>query len=104
MGALLAIAGFAIGLALGLAIGARRLAAFRRELAMRKAELRSHVLPLLEHRAAGSSVPPAERAHDERDPLIAAIALARSIQSTEARADLPYTDTLEVGPTTPRER
>jgi hypothetical protein len=88
--------GLGAGLALGRWLAGRGVAAMLRDLARRKAEIRIHVLPLLEQRASGSGVPPDRRAHDQDDPLIAAIELGRAIQEVDARRDLPYIDTLEI--------
>lgn len=100
MSPLLALGLFFVGLGAGLAIGwvlgTRSASALRRELEQRRAELRSHVLPILEHRASGSGVPPDRRARDEHDAIVAAIAIGRAIGEVESRRDLPYTDTLEI--------
>jgi hypothetical protein len=90
------LVGLGFGIVLGRWLGMRELAVVRREMGRRKAELRNHVLPLLEQRALGSGVPPDRRARNEADPLIAAIELGRAIQEVEARVDLPFSDTLQV--------
>jgi hypothetical protein len=88
--------GFGPGLALGWALGARGATSLRRDHERRKAELRSHVLPLLEQRAIASGVPGEQRAKDEADALLASIALGRAIQAAEVGRDLAFTDTLEI--------
>ncbi|MDQ3033340.1 MAG: hypothetical protein M3Y87_13050 [Myxococcota bacterium] len=92
----LVLVGLGVGLTIGWVLGARRVAEARRELEQRKAELRSHVLPLLEHRASAEGVPPDRRARDEGDALLATIAIGRAIGELETRRDLPFTDTVEV--------
>lgn len=92
----LVLVALGVGLAVGWLLGARRVAEVRRELEQRRAELRSHVLPILEHRASGAGVPPDRRARGEQDALLATIAIGRAIGELETRRDLPYTDTLEV--------
>lgn len=91
-----ALIGLGLGVVLGWLLASRRLQAIRRDHAVRKTELRNHVLPLLEQRASGAGVPPSRRARDVIDPLRASIEIARAIQEVEAKKDLPYTDTLEV--------
>jgi hypothetical protein len=98
--ALLAIglfgAGVGLGSALGWALASRRITALRRAHAQREAELRNHVLPVLEQRASAAGVPPSARARDVRDPLVASVTIGRAIQELESRRDLPFTDTVEV--------
>jgi hypothetical protein len=90
------LVGLGIGLGTGWLLAARRLDALRREHAQRRSEIRNHVLPLLEHRASATGVPPDRRARDVADPMIASIAIARAIQELDSKRDLPYSDTLEV--------
>lgn len=92
----LSLIGLGIGVVIGWALSARRSGALRREHAARKAEVRNHVLPLLEQRASSSGVPASRRARDVLDPLAASIEIARAIQELDAKRDLPFTDTLEV--------
>ena len=100
MGVLEAVGLFLAGLGLGLLGGwlaaSRRSEAQRRQLLQRDAEIRNHVLPLLEHRASGAGVPPERRARDVADPVLASIEIARAIQEIDHRRDLPYSDTMEV--------
>lgn len=100
MTALLAIGLFLCGAGIGVAVGwvlpARRIDALRREHARHRAEVRNHVLPVLEERASAAGVPAHARAHDVGDPLEAAVAIGRAIREVESRRDLPFTDTLEV--------
>jgi hypothetical protein len=96
MGALFSIAIFLLGACAGWMLGARRVRTLRRESARRAAELRSHVLPLLEQRATTLGVPADRRARGVSDPLLAAITLGRAIREIESQRDLPYTDTVEV--------
>lgn len=91
-----ALIGLGLGVVLGWVLASRRIQAIRRDHAARRAELRNHVLPILEQRASGAGVPPSRRARDVIDPLRASIEIARAIQEVEAKKDLPYTDTLEV--------
>lgn len=89
-------AGAGIGLAAGWALGNRRVTAMRRAHAQRQAELRNHVLPVLEQRASAAGVPPSARARDVQDPIVASVTIGRAIQEIESRRDLPFTDTVEV--------
>lgn len=100
MSGLLAIglfcAGAGVGLLAGWTLAGRRVMALRREHAQRQAELRNHVLPVLEQRASAAGVPPSARAHDVLDPMVASVTIGRAIQEIESRRDLPFTDTVEV--------
>ncbi len=95
--ALATAVGVFLGIAVGFFVWARPLERARGALARAGAEVRAHVLPVLERRASSLDVPKDERgARDAEDPIRAAVTTARAIAASEEKLVLPFTDTVEV--------
>lgn len=95
--ALAATLGIVIGLALGFAIWGRPLELARGRLVRAGAQVRAHVVPVLERRATSLDVPREDRgARDAEDPIEAAVKTARAIGASEEKLILPFSDTVEL--------
>lgn len=95
--ALAASLGIVIGLAIGFVMWGRPLEIARGRLVRAGAQVRAHVVPVLERRAASLDVPREDRgARDAEDPIEAAVKTARAIGASEAKLVLPFSDTVEL--------
>jgi hypothetical protein len=95
--ALAATLGIVIGLAAGFLIWGRRLEIARGRLVRAGAQVRAHVVPVLERRATSLDVPREDRgARDAEDPIEAAVKTARAIGASEEKLILPFSDTVEL--------
>jgi hypothetical protein len=95
--ALAATLGIVIGLAAGFLIWGRRLELARGRLVRASAQIRAHVVPVLERRATSLDVPrDARGARDAEDAIEAAVKTARAIGASEEKLVLPFSDTVEL--------
>lgn len=89
--------GVFLGIAIGFFVWARPLERARGRLAQAMADVRSHVIPVLERRATSLDIPRDRRgARDADDALEAAVTTARAIAANEEKLVLPFSDTIEL--------
>ena len=92
---LAALGGLLLGFGAGLVATRRRERALERRITRFSQQLRSHVVPVLEERAASLGLSPSERSSESDDPLTLAVSLAGSIQRFSDARTLPFSDTLD---------
>jgi hypothetical protein len=89
--------GVFVGIAIGFFVWARPLERARGRLVEVMAEVRAHVLPVLERRATSLEIPKDRRgARDADDAVRAAVTTARAIAASEEKLVLPFSDTVEL--------
>lgn len=95
--ALATAVGVFLGIAVGFFVWARPLERARGALARAGAEVRAHVIPVLERRASSLDIPrDARGARDADDAIRSAVTTARAITASEEKLVLPFTDTVEM--------
>lgn len=95
--ALAVLVGVVLGLAAGFLMWGRALEVTRGTLVRSGAQVRAHVLPVLERRATSLDIPRADRgARDAEDPIESAVKTARAIGASEEKLILPFSDTVEL--------